>query len=198
MPPIAIQSTQRLAVLGLAAALLAGCASERPLYECNVGASDALAQVDMRQLIDGLVAGLCPPEPPEADAPREAVVVPDLVDVQTLQPGRIGVALGDLFRASVASQCRVPVRQVELSRHFRLNSAGLIALSRNQSEVRQAEFPASTAMVATYHLEGSRITLVGRRIDIASSTYLAASSREASWSCSGQAFGAKRLVHSLR
>ena len=178
--------------VGLVGIALLGCAGPRQLTteQCGLYTNDVLARLDTRRLSDELVAGLCPVADDVSGPPLEAVVVPDLVDVQSLQPNRLGRAMGELLRASVHKICRVPIRQVELSRNFRLNSQGLTALSRNDLEVRDAHFPASVAIIGTYHLQNEKLTLVGRRIDIETSTILAVSTVEASWRCDLPTFGA--------
>ncbi len=176
----------RMAGITLAGAGLLGCAGPRQLAleQCGLFTSDVLARLDTRRLSDDMVAGLCPPAPdPNALPQNNVVVVPDLVDVQTLQANRLGKSMGELFRASIHKICKVPIRQVELSRQFKLNPDGLTALSRNHAEVRDTSFPASVAMVGTYHLQSDKLTLVGRRIDIETSTIQALSTVEASWRC---------------
>ncbi len=181
-----------LGLAGLAGVALLGCAGPRQLTteQCGLYTNDVLARLDTRRLSEEMVANLCPVADDVSGPPLEAVVVPDLVDVQTLQPNRLGKAMGELFRASIHKICRVPIRQVELSRNFRLNSQGLTALSRNDLEVRDPHFPASVAIIGTYHLQTEKLTLVGRRIDIETSTILAVSTVEASWRCDLPTFGA--------
>ena len=181
-----------LGLVGLAGVALLGCGGPRQLAteQCGLYTNDVLARLDTRRLSDEMVAGLCPVVDDLRVPPIEAVVVPDLVDVQTLQPNRLGKSMGELFRASIHKICRVPIRQVELSRNFRLNSQGLTALSRNDLEVRDPQFPASVAIIGTYHLQNEKLTLVGRRIDIETSTILAVSTVEAVWRCDLPTFGA--------
>ncbi len=184
----------------VAALLLAGCASTVPVTKCQVAARDILPHIDTRQVVDELVAGICPPASSfdEFLQRRDAVVVPDFVDVQTLQPDRMGVALGDIFRASIFNLCKVPLRQAELSRNFRLNPGGLTALTRNPNELRERDFPASVAMIGTYNLDGNKLILVARRVDLESATFLAVASKEVSWSCESPSFGDNRLVFKVR
>ncbi len=180
--------------------LLAGCASTVPVAKCQVSGRDILSRLETRQVVDELVAGICPSDPQSlAFLPRsDAVIVPDFVDVHTLQPDRMGVALGDVFRASVFNVCKVPIRQAELSRNFKLTPGGLTALTRNPAEVREKDFPASMAMIGTYNLDGNKLTLVARRVDLESSVFLAVSSKEVTWSCESPTFGDNRLVFQVK
>jgi hypothetical protein len=186
-----------VSILGL---LLAGCSTTLPLTKCQVASRDILPQLDARQIIDDLVIGICPPEESSDHflQKRDAIVVPDFVDIQTFQPDRMGVALGDIFRASIFTHCKVPIRQAELSRNFRLNPGGLMALTRNPTEVREQDFPVAAAMIGTYNLDANKLTLVARRIDIETATFLAVSSKEVSWSCEEPTFGQKKLVFRMK
>ncbi len=173
--------------------LLAGCVSTVPIAQCQVAARDILPHIDTRQVIDELVVDICPPVPPAQDlAPRpEALLVPDFVDAKTLQPDRMGVALGDTFRTSIFKLCKVPLRQAELPLNFKLNPGGLTA--RNPIEGRERGLP-TAAMIGTYHLDGHKLTLVARRIELESATFLAVASKEVSWSCESPIIGDNRLV----
>ena len=189
----ALRRITRMAGIMLAGAGLLGCAGPRQLTieQCGLFTNDVLARLDTRRISDDMVAGLCPPAPDPNALPQDtAVVVPDLVDVQTLQANRLGKSMGELFRASINKICKVPIRQVELSRQFKLNPDGLTALSRNHAEVRDSSFPANVAIVGTYHLQSDKLTLVGRRIDLETSTILAVSTVEATWRCDLPRYGA--------
>ena len=194
------RAPMRWLALGLSCLALAGCASSSlPLSKCQASSREILPRIDARKVIDELVVGICPSAFDSLSTPREgegkdAVVVPDFVDVHTLQPDRMGVALGDLFRASIFNICRVPIRQAELSRNFKLNPGGLTALTRNPAEVREKAFPASVAMIGTYNLDGNKLTLIARRVDVETATFMAVVSKEVSWSCQSSTFGDNQLV----
>jgi FlgO protein len=187
----------------LCSAVLSGCASNVPLMQCQVmSRTDIVQHIDARQVIDDLVVGICPPPESFEDLSIKRnpapVVVPDFVDVQTLQPDKTGVVLGDIFRASIFNVCKVPIRQAELSRNFRLNAGGLTALTRNPSEVRERDFRASVAMIGTYNLEGNKLTLIARRVDLESATFLAVTSKEVSWACESPVVGENHLVFKVK
>lgn len=194
------RAPMRWLALGLSCLALAGCASSSlPLSKCQASSREILPRIDARKVIDELVVGICPTAfdsllPTREGEGRDAVVVPDFVDVHTLQPDRMGVALGDLFRASIFNICRVPIRQAELSRNFKLNPGGLTALTRNPAEVREKAFPASVAMIGTYNLDGNKLTLIARRVDVETATFMAVVSKEVSWSCQSSTFGDNQLV----
>lgn len=175
---------------------LVGCTTKLQASKCRINIDDAVSQIDTRKLIDDLVVGLCP-IPAELDLQsqgKDLTIVPDFVEIQSLQPARIGVVLGEALRASIFNNCKIPIRQVEMSKDFRLNSNGLMALSRNSNEVRQDSFPAKTAIIGTYNISSSKISLTVRRIDIESSAFLAVTSKEVTWACEDPIFGEKKLV----
>lgn len=176
---------------------LTGCAGELPLVDCKISTLDIVAKIDGRQLMDELAVGLCPPTYEESkygQKKQNVVIIPDFVDINSLQPERIGVVLGEVFRASIFNKCKTPIRQVELARDFKLNSNGLMALSRNKEEVRQPAFDASTAILGTYDINRNKLTIIARTVDIESSTYLAISSKEVSWICQDPVFGRAKIV----
>jgi len=180
--------------------LLVGCANELHASRCGTNPNDIISQIDTKRLIDEMVVGLCP-IPSASDLPMaksDLIVIPDFVDVHSLQPGRIGVTLGEALRVSVFAKCKTPIRQVDLSRNFKLNSNGLVALTRNTKEVRQDSFPASTAIIGTYNIEGSKLSLVVRRVDVESATFTAVVSTEVTWSCEESFVGERKFVFKLK
>lgn len=192
-------SMEKLVICGVISLILMGCASEVTGSNCQISSRDLLSQIDTRELMNGLVEGLCPPRSASTSSlqNQDVLIVPDVVDVHSLQPDRLGVALGEILRASIFKICQIPIRQVELSREFRLSSDGLMALSRNPKEVRQPAFQASTAIIGTYHIDGSKLILVGRRVDIESSTYLAVTTKEISLTCESSYSGQKKMIYKI-
>ena len=53
-------------------------------------------------------------------------------------------------------------------------------------------------MIGTYNLDGNKLILVARRIDLESATFLAVASKEISWSCELPSFGDNRLVFTVK
>ncbi len=126
------------------------------------------------------------------------IVVPDVVDVQTLMPDSLGIAMGELLRNSVFRVCKLPVRQVELSQQFRLNPNGFMALTRDHAEVRERNISADTAMIGTYHLQSNKLTVVARRVALQESTITAVSNKEVTWKCERSLIGTTKFSWEIK
>lgn len=195
----------RLGGVAVALAVLQGCSGMQAGLQtgmpsdCQMPGGEGLARVDLRRLTDELADELCGPAQRASaaadDVPPQAVLVPDLVDVQSLQAEALGLSLGDLFRASVATVCKLPVLHPELAGRVRLNAAGLNALTRDHAEARLQRHAVATALVATYHVQDARFTVVARQLDIASSSVVSAAVREVSLGCRRTMAGKPEFVY---
>lgn len=174
---------------GALTVLLASCAStsNQQLDRCSLSRADIYSRIDTRKLIDEVVRGLCQPSGQPVDIsqlpPEEAVLIPDVVDVQNLRPDSLGLALGELFRSSVSNICRLPIRQVDLSRDLKLNREGTVALTREASLAKQQEFKAQNAYIVTYNPQPTKLTLVARNVALETATIVGISTKEVSWTC---------------
>jgi hypothetical protein len=169
--------------------LLASCAStsNQQLDRCSLSRADIYSRIDTRRVIDEVVRGLCQPSGQSVDISQlpaeDAVLIPDVVDVQNLRPESLGLALGELFRSSVSNICRLPIRQVDLSRDLKLNREGTVALTREASLAKQQEFKAQNAYIVTYNPQPTKLTLVARNVALDTATIIGVSTKEVSWTC---------------
>lgn len=181
----------------LAALALTACAdlAPPPGASCLSSEADLLGGVDTRELAGLLAQGLCPDED---TAEAALLVVADPVDVHSFQPGPLGRAFGEVLRSAVMRQCRVPLRQVELSREFHLGAQGVTALTRDLRGVSQPQFQAREALVTTYSVQRQRVVFVARRLDIASGAIKAMNARELNWQCTTDLRGLPGVKASIR
>jgi hypothetical protein len=185
---------------------LSGCVVlEQPLpMACPRPLAKGAALFDTHRLTDALARSLCPleslvAEGPQADLDGEpAVVVPDPVDMQSYEADALGVQLGEHLRASIATVCRRPVRQVDMARDFHLTAGGLTALTREQSDLRKPSFTATTAYVSTYQVQDAQLTLISRRVDVDSGTMQVVAVKQASWGCTNPWFGKPEFVYRIK
>ena len=189
---------QRIAIYFSCVLLVQGCASKPQPTRCSVKPNDIISEVDIHKLMDDIVVGLCLPTTDLDSQKKDLTVVPDFVEMNSLQPARIGVVLGESLRASIFNICKIPIRQVELSKNFKLNSNGLMALSRNYTEVREEKFPVATAIIGTYDISGTKLSLVVRRIDIESASFLAVTSKTVNWKCDESTDGEKKIIFDIK
>ena len=169
--------------------LLVSCTTtgQQQMDRCSLSRADIYSRIDTRKVIDEVVRGLCQPSSQSIDISQmpseEAVLIPDVVDVQNLRPESLGLALGELFRSSVSNICRLPIRQVDLSRDLKLNRDGMVALTREASLAKQQEFKAQNAYIVTYNPQPTKLTLVARNVALDTATIVGVSTKEVSWTC---------------
>ena len=182
--------------------VLAGCGATPTAQTpetCTIDQPDLVGQIDLRLLSQQLTQGLCPSEGAEvAGGLTPLLVVADPVDVQTFVPGYLGRALGDVFRAAVFQQCKVPIRQIELGKDFSLTQQGITVLTRNLRDVRGTSFQAREAVITTFSTSRNKAYFVSRRIDLAQSSITAVNSKEVTWQCEQSLFGTTTVKTSIR
>ena len=182
------RSTRPLRRVFLIAALtgLVGCAAQPGKLDgaCDVPVEKILSRVDVRAMVDQLAADLCnvsSGEPPSYYRAVLPLLVPDAVEVHSYQPNEFGMSVSELFRESINKRCQTPVKQVEMARNFNLNQNGLVALSRNNADLRETSVALPTAMVATYDISPDKLIVIARAIRIEDSVITRITSREVSW-----------------
>jgi len=191
----------KLSAAFVIASLSLGCASgdDRWLDQCALSEREVLARVDLKQVMHSLVMGLCPSGPGskaisvafQPDDPP--LLVTDVVNIQSFVAGPMGLALGDVLKGSVYDVCRVPIRQVENVRDFRLNPSGFSGLSRDPDRIREPSFIASDAIVTTFSHQPRKLTLVGKRIAVNESTIVAVATKTVTWNCTRSPSGSREI-----
>ena len=173
--------------LGLTAFLLNGCWGGKLALQqnCSVEASEAISAINIQDITDKLAFEICGTVEENLSyfRPDEIVIVPDFVDINSLRPEGHGLIIGEKFRVSVNKICKVPIRQVELNRDFRLNTDGLTALTRDAQAIRNSKPVVKTALVGTYSIQYNKLNLVAKKISIDNSVITDASSKEIKWRC---------------
>ncbi|MFM2119943.1 MAG: hypothetical protein RL722_1411 [Pseudomonadota bacterium] len=184
-------------------ATLAGCSATPGKVDgaCDIPVEKILSRIDTRAMVDELAADLCnvsSGEPPSFYRATLPLLVPDAVEVHSYQPNEFGMSLSELFRESINKRCLSPVKQVEMARNFNLNQNGLVALSRNNAELRETSVALPTALVATYDIAPDKLTVIARAIRIEDSVITRISSREVSWRCSATFSGAAEIKYQMK
>ena len=178
-----------LTIASLFIFLCAGCSTTNELQQdrCALSKSEIYSRIDTKKLIEEVALGLCRSSDRTIEIaqmpPEDAVLIPDVVDVQTFRPESLGLALGELFRSSVSNICRQPIRQVDLSRDLKLNKEGMVALTREAALAKQQEFKAQNAYIVTYNAQPSKLTVVARNVALDTATIVGISTKEVTWTC---------------
>jgi hypothetical protein len=159
--------------------------------KCTISKNELYGRIDLRRVTQMLATDLCDPSIAVISMyrPEDAILVPDVLDVQTYKPEKLGIHLGDLLRANINSICKYPVRQLDLSGQIKLNEEGLVALTREAAKTAQSSVPALTAILVTYSMQPNKMTLVGRTVHLDTSTIVSSSTREVVWGCGKNLIG---------
>lgn len=155
---------------------------EVPLSDCEVSRADVNSKLDLRRFVEMTMADICPTKSFIADS-GSVSIVPDVVDIQSLEPGALGIALGEMMRTEVFNRCGIPIRQVEISQQVRLNLSGLTMMSRDADRALLKNIPAESAFVGTYNLDRNRLRLTVRHLRLSDSVIQRITSRELKWEC---------------
>lgn len=178
-----------------AAAILSSCASSGEDDRCSLTLNEIYSRIDTRALMGSLVTDLCPVSKVSLleELREHPVIVPDVLNVQSLQPENLGLALGELLRSSISNVCQTKIRQVDLSRDLQLNQRGIVALTREAAKARNKELDSQYAFIVTYNAQPTKLTLVARNVDLASATIVSVSTKEVTWSCKPASDGSKKF-----
>ena len=169
------------------------------IEQCGMTQDDAFNAVDSRKLTAEIARELClAPGQELASATSPALVIPDLVNLQTFRPEALGIGLGEVLRANIFNICKVPVRQVELARSFKLDPDGLVALSRDLNQVKDKTIPAQSAIIGTYNLQRNKMTVVVRKLSLESSLVESIVTKEVRWRCASPGFGRPSFSYTIK
>lgn len=185
-----------LSALTMGASLLGlvGCASN-DYQQCGKEKLTALvAMAEVNQVFDEFALGFCPPScgvDPTSGASTcsdteqlsKLVLVPDYVNITNYLPGVAGLYMGEQMRAALSRRCSSRIYQAELGRDFKLSGEGLVALTRNPSEVIRDEFRGQDILLGTYAYGGNRLSLFTRKISGSSGVISKMISKEIIYSC---------------
>jgi hypothetical protein len=140
----------------------------------------------MTQVIGKMTEEFCPhgsgPVNPSITE-RDVVIVSDYLDVSSYSPGLAGVVLGEVTRSSLSKVCGHKVRQVDLGKSLRLNSEGLVALTRDASKVANPEFGSRWGYIGTFAELPGKLVLALRELDMESGTTTKLVTREIVFGC---------------
>jgi hypothetical protein len=173
-------------LLGFVLVFFSGCSWLIPVEKnCTVEDSEAISIINIQDITDSIAFQLCGSneESNYYFIPDEIVIVPDFVDIKSFRPESNGLILGEKFRASINRICKVPIRQVELNRDFRLSEDGLTALTRDVQAIRNPKAIVKTALVGTYSVQYNTLNLIAKKISIDNSVITDIASREIKWRC---------------
>ena len=98
---------------------------------------------------------------------NSVVIVPDFVDLDTMQPGDLGFLFSEYLKGALVKVCGCEIYAVELRRNLKLDERGLLALTRDVSELKKKDFYARWAVIGTYREEKDSVVVFVRLVDLA-------------------------------
>ena len=157
--------------------------------QCPQSYEEIVPQLDLKETLSGIADELCCKSKSSVaenncQEPLGTILITDFFDLQTLQPGKMGILMGEMMKSRLSTSAGIRIAQVEFSKYFTLTPQGLIGLTRNSQEIRNDEYTNSECIVGTYSLAPQRLYLFVRRIDMKTGKIVRMADREISWSCS--------------
>jgi len=188
-----MRSASRLVWALALASALAGCAANDPKQCANEKLTSLMAVAEMQRVFDDIALDFCT-SPCGVDARTgqatcegntlsSLLLVPDFVSVGNYQPGVAGMVMGEHMRSALNRFCRSRIYQAEFGRDLKLSEEGLVALTRNPSQVVRDEFRGQDLVVGTYSHSGNRLSLFARRISGTSGVITSMVTKEVVYSC---------------
>jgi hypothetical protein len=118
------------------------------------------------------------------NARRVTILVSDFADIQSFLPNQSGLLMGELMRASLNKVCHYEIIQAEFAKYFKLSEKGLVALTRNASEVNNDTYSQPDIIVGTYnYANNNKVVLFVRRINTATGKISRMVMKEINFSC---------------
>jgi hypothetical protein len=145
-----------------------------------------LSKINVTELVGKMVHEFCPAGFGPSNhmiTDRDVVVVPDFIDITNYTTGHAGVYLGEVAGGTLSELCRHRVRQIDLRKVVKLNSDGLVVLTRDASSVASREFVAKWGYVGTYSELPGRLLLTLRELDMETGATMKIIAREVNHGC---------------
>jgi FlgO protein len=178
---------------------LNSCTSLELKGDCNWDNPDDFVNINYQNITDQIAKEFCVPDQndPESNNPADIILVPDFVEIDSLETKSIGLVLGEHLRVSLSQICQIPIRQVEMSKEFKLNINGLTALTRDKKSIALSAVQAKYAIVGVYNVSPRGMTLITKKINLENSSVIKYSSKQISWKCDKTNFYKKYSLQKL-
>jgi hypothetical protein len=168
--------------------LVSGCTAkyipEPP--ECSGKVTAVLSKINLTDLVGKLSREFCTARggpTSQGITDNDIVVIPDYLDVSSFNTGQAGVILGEVTRGAVSEYCQYKVRQIDLGKSIRLNSDGVIALTRDSTKVANPDFAVKWGYIGTFAELPGKLLITLRELDMESGATTRVVSREVVHGC---------------
>jgi len=107
----------------------------------------------------------------------DVILVSDFVNIDKLKNhSKLGFLLSETLKNELSSK-NIIIKEIELSKNFKLGKHGFNVLSRNSQEINRVIEDEKFAMVGTYSITNRRLILFVKLIDIRTGHILSSSSQ---------------------
>ena len=108
---------------------------------------------------------------------KEVVLVTDFVNADNLENNsQLGFLLSSTLKDNLTSKYDLTIREIELSKNFRIGSQGLKLLTRKSQDLDQNIYNENYAIVGTYSITSEQLIIFVKVIDIYNGHVIASSS----------------------
>lgn len=111
-------------------------------------------------------------------SPDKIVIIPDFLDIQTLNTSSIGLLLGEVMRSSYSQICKGKIVQIEFPKHFKISKDGVISLTRNPNDLKRAELSTNEVIIGTFSYTDNKLRIFVRKVDADTGYILNMTTRE--------------------
>ena len=174
--------------MGFLPLLVSSCAAtytpEPP--ECSGRVPAILSKINLTDLVGKLSREFCTARSgptSQGITDNDIVIIPDYLDISTFSTGQAGVVLGEVTRGAISEYCQFRVRQIDLGKSIRLNSDGVVALTRDATKVANLDFAAKWGYVGTFAELPGKLLITLRELDMESGATTRVVSREVVHGC---------------
>ena len=109
--------------------------------------------------------------------PEEVILVTDFVNIDKLRNhSKLGFLLSETLKNELSAK-NIIIKEIELSKNFKIGKRGFTVLSRNTEDIDTVITDERFAMVGTYSITNKRLILFVKLIDIQTGNILSSSSR---------------------
>lgn len=173
---------------GLFILLLNGCASSsqyNKIAYCS-NPEEQISNVKLQKYFDQIAEELCGGECGKRPCTGIAIMVPDFVDLQTMEPKKIGPLMGELMRTSMNRVCGYQIVQEQFSHLFKVTGSGLISLKaagEDNSESVKASSSARSCILGTFSATSDKLYIFAKIVDNSDGRIIKMTSKEVKLSC---------------
>lgn len=182
------QSLRFLLTGGLFLLFLSSCASSsqyNKIAYCH-NPDEQISNVKLQKYFNQIADELCGDECSDRRCAAESIMVPDFVDIQSVEAKKIGNLMGELMRSSLNKVCGYNIVQEKFSHLFKVSDTGLISLKTvPRDNVKSGNAPSSdkSSVLGTYSASADKLYIFAKIVNNSNGKITKMTSKEVTLSC---------------